>query len=241
MAPLRLVLALALAAALAGAAAASAAPESTPVPVLAYHVVGDPPPGAPQPGLYVSVADFRAQLDWLARHGYHPVTMDALWRHWTRGAPLPPRPIALTFDDGYPEQVDVVRPLLRARRWPASLNLHIGNLTPARVRTLIAAGWEVDAHTFTHRDLTTLGPNDLRREVAGSRRWIQRVFGQPVRFFCYPSNRYDATVIAAVKAAGYYGAETENPIPASPGDRFTLGRYEILRTDGVTGLAAKLG
>jgi peptidoglycan/xylan/chitin deacetylase (PgdA/CDA1 family) len=237
----RLLLPLALAAALAGAAAASAAPESTPVPVLAYHVVGDPPPGAPQPGLYVSVADFRAQLDWLARHGYHPVTMDALWRHWTRGAALPPKPIALTFDDGYPEQVDVVRPLLRARRWPASLNLHIGNLTPARVRTLIAAGWEVDAHTFTHRDLTTLGPTDLRREVAGSRRWIQRVFGQPVRFFCYPSNRYDATVIAAVKAAGYYGAETENPMPASPDDRFTLGRYEVLRTDGVTGLAAKLG
>ena len=169
------------------------------MPVLAYHVVGDPPAGAPQPGLYVSVADFRAQLDWLARHGYHPVTMNALWRHWTRGAPLPPKPIALTFDDGYPEHVDVVRPLLRARHWPATLNLHIGNLTPARVKTLIAAGWEIDAHTFTHRDLTTLGPGDLRREVAGSRRWIQRVFGQPVRFFCYPSSRYDATVIAAVR------------------------------------------
>jgi peptidoglycan/xylan/chitin deacetylase (PgdA/CDA1 family) len=209
--------------------------------VLAYHVVGDPPPGAPFPGLYVSVADFRAQLEWLAGHGYHPVTMNALWRHWARGAPLPPKPIALTFDDGYPEDVDVVRPLLRARRWPATLNLHIGNLIPARVRRLIAAGWEIDAHTFTHRDLTTLGPADLRREVAGSRKWIQGVFGQPVRFFCYPSSRYDATVIAAVRAAGYYGAETEEPVPASPRERFRLGRFEIVRSDGVAGLAAKLG
>src|SRR5262249_48642747 len=99
----------------------------------------------------------------------------------------------------------------------------------------------IDAHTFTHRDLTTLGPADLRREVAGSRVWIQRVFGQAVRFFCYPSSRYDATVIAAVRAAGYYGAEPENPAPAPPPDPFTLRRLEILRTDGVAGLAAKLG
>ena len=211
------------------------------MPVLAYHVVGDPPPGAPYPGLYVSAADFRAQMGWLARHGYHPVTMNALWRHWTRGAPLPAKPIALTFDDGYPEDVDVVRPILRARHWPATLNLHIGNLIPARVRELIAAGWEIDAHTFTHRDLTTLGPRDLRREVAGSRVWIQRVFHQPVRFFAYPSSRYDATVIAAVRRAGFYGAETERPVDASPGERFTLGRFEIVREDGVAGLAARLG
>ena len=135
MAAVRPLLLLALVAALAGGSTAHAAPRSTPVPILAYHVVGDPPPGAPQPGLYVSVADFRAQMAWLARHGYHPVTLDAVRRHWQRGAALPPKPIALTFDDGYPEHVDVVRPILRSYRWPAMLNLHIGNLTPARVRT----------------------------------------------------------------------------------------------------------
>ena len=228
--------------AITGAQASIAArPASTPVPILAYHVVGDPPAGAPYPGLYVSVAEFRAQLAWLARRGYRPVTLNALRRHWRDGAPLPRKPIALTFDDGYPEDVDVVRPLLRAYGWPATLNFQIGNLVPARVRMLIAAGWEIDAHTFTHRDLTTLGPKELRREIAGSRRWIQRVFGQPVRFFCYPSSRYDATVIAAVRAAGYYGAQTERPERASPNDRFTLGRFEVLRGDGVAGLAAKLG
>ena len=231
----------ALVALLWSATAEAATPRPAAVPVLAYHVVGDPPPGAPYPGLYVSVADFRDQMSWLARHGYHPVTMNALWRHWTRGARLPAKPIALTFDDGYPEDVDVVRPILRERHWPATLNLHVGNLIPARVQELIAAGWEIDAHTFTHRDLTTLGPSDLRREVAGSRVWIQRVFHQPVRFFAYPSSRYDATVIAAVRRAGFYGAVTERPVDASPGERFTLGRFEILREDGVAGLAARLG
>lgn len=238
---MRAVALVAFVALLGGATAGATTPGSAGVPVLAYHVVGDPPAGALYPGLYVSVADFRAQMGWLARHGYHPVTMNALWRHWARGARLPAKPIALTFDDGYPEDVDVVRPILRARHWPATLNLHIGNLIPARVRELIAAGWEIDAHTFTHRDLTTLGPRDLRREVAGSRVWIQRVFHQPVRFFAYPSSRFDATVIAAVRRAGFYGAETELPVDASPGERFRLGRFEIVREDGVEGLAARLG
>jgi peptidoglycan/xylan/chitin deacetylase (PgdA/CDA1 family) len=232
----------ALAAVLAGAAsAATAGAPPAPVPILEYHVVGDPPPGAPYPELYVSVADFRAEMAWLARHGYHPVTLDAVWRNWHAGAPLPPRPVALTFDDGYPQDVDVVRPILQARRWPAMLNLHIGNLIPARVRRLVAAGWEIDSHTFTHPDLTTIGPDALRHEIADSRRWIQGVYHQPVLFFCYPSGRYDATVIAAVQRAGYAGAESERPVLASPGDRFELGRFEILRSDGVAGMAAKLG
>src|SRR5262245_35141732 len=233
----RLLVALAVVTALAGAGAARPA---TPVPILVFHVVGDPPPGAPFPELYVSVADFRAEMAWLARHGYHPVTMNALWRHWDRGAPLPAKPVALTFDDGYPQDVDVVMPILRARRWRATLNLHVGNLIPARVRLLIAAGWEIDAHTFTHRDLTTLGPRELRREVTGSRRWIQRVFGQPARFFAYPAGRYDLAVVDAVRQAGYYGAETERPVLAVPDDRFTLGRFEIVRDDGVAGMATKL-
>src|SRR5712675_1345313 len=44
------------------------------VPILEYHVIGDPGPGARFPRLYLSVADFRSQLAWLARHGYQAVT-----------------------------------------------------------------------------------------------------------------------------------------------------------------------
>jgi peptidoglycan/xylan/chitin deacetylase (PgdA/CDA1 family) len=206
------------------------------VPVLEYHVIGDPPPGAPLPGLYLSVPDFRAQLDWLAAHGYRAVTMDAVWRHWTSGAPLPAKPVVLTFDDGYASDVTVVRPLLRAHGWPGNLNLQIGNLVPQKVRRLIAAGWEIDAHTFTHHDLTTETGSELAHDVAGSRSWLRSVFRVPANFFCYPAGRYDAAVIAAVQRAGYEGAEAEIPKEATPADRWALGRFEILRGTGAAGL-----
>ena len=210
------------------------------VPILVYHVVGARPAGAPNAGLYVSPADFRAQVTWLARNGYHAVTLDQAYGNWRKYDRLPPKPVVLTFDDGYPGDYLYALPVLRARGWPGVLNLQVGNLVPARVRELIRAGWEIDAHTFTHPDLTTVDAARLRYEVAGSRRWIRRVFHVPVDFFCYPAGRYDARVVAAVRAAGYLGATTENPGLGGPGSLYTLDRIRVNAGDGASGLAAKL-
>ncbi len=104
----------------------------------------------------------------------------------------------------------------------------------------MAAGWEIDAHTLTHPDLTTLDGDALTREVARSRREIRRRFGVTARFFCYPSGRYDAAVVAAVRAAGFEGATTTEPGLARRDEPFTLARIRIDRGDGSAGLARKL-
>jgi hypothetical protein len=74
---------------------------TTPVPILMYHVIGDPPATAPYPQLFVSERDFAAQMRWLARHGYRAVTQRDVWNHWHRGASLPRKPVVISFDDGY--------------------------------------------------------------------------------------------------------------------------------------------
>ena len=211
-----------------------------------YHVLAPPPPAAPYPDLYVTPADFRGQVDWLAAHGYHAVTLRRVYDFWTGKQALPRKPIVLTFDDGYRSDFTVALPTLRARRWPGVLDLEVQNLQPVwgtrpgMVRKLIAAGWEVDAHTLTHPDLTTVGPTELRHEVAGSRAAIRRMFHQPVDFFCYPSGRYDDAVIAAVREAGFLGATTTNEGLARPDSLYTLDRVRVDGSDGVSGLAAKL-
>src|SRR5262249_50101338 len=124
----------------------------------------------------------------------------------------------------------------------AVLNLQVGNLVPAKVRQLIAAGWEIDAHTFTHPDLTKVGLQQLHREVATSRKWIQNVFRVPVDFFCYPAGRYDDAVLAQLRPAGYRGGEAEGGGAATPtSDPYALPRIEVLRSDGVAGVGARLG
>jgi peptidoglycan/xylan/chitin deacetylase (PgdA/CDA1 family) len=223
-----------------------AGPHDQPVPILMYHVIAVAPASARFPQLFVRPSDFAGQVRWLAAHGYHAVTLRRVYDYWRVGDALPRKPIVLSFDDGYLPDDTRARPLLAARRWPAVLNLEVdnlrstGDLPPWRVRRLIGAGWEIDAHTITHPDLTTLGAARLRTEVAGSRAIIRRTFHVRVDFFCYPSGRYDAAVLAAVRSAGYLGATTTQYGLASPRALFTLRRIEVLGSDGVAGLARKL-
>jgi peptidoglycan/xylan/chitin deacetylase (PgdA/CDA1 family) len=217
-----------------------------PVPILMYHVLSAPPASAPYPDLYVRPSDFAGDMNWLARHGYHGVTLRRVYDQWTAGTPLPRRPVVVSFDDGYLSQYTRGFATLRAHKWPGVVNLQIdflrpfSGLRPWRVRKLIAAGWEIDSHTFTHPDLTTLDSVRLRHEVDGSRRALRRLFHVPIDFFCYPAGRYDGRVIRAVRAAGYFGATTTNYGLARPPHYFTLARVRVTGSEGVAGFAAEM-
>jgi peptidoglycan/xylan/chitin deacetylase (PgdA/CDA1 family) len=215
------------------------------VPVLMYHVVADPPPGAAWPHLFVSPAELEAQVSWLERRGFVGVTLSRVWANWHHGGRLPARPVVLTFDDGYRSVATRALPILRRRGWPAVLDLKVGNLEPgsfteADVRKLLDSGWELGAHTITHPDLRTVDDAALEREVAGSRAEIVNRFGVPVAFFCYPAGRYDSRVIAAVRRAGFLGAMTTLEGLATPRAPFELRRIRVDRGDGVRGLANAL-
>jgi peptidoglycan/xylan/chitin deacetylase (PgdA/CDA1 family) len=218
-----------------------------PVPILMYHVIAPAPAGAKYAGLWVSPAALKAQVAALATAGFNAVTLDAVLDGWAGRDTLPPHPIVLSFDDGYLSQGKDAGAILRAVGWPGVLNLALhnldtpGGLSTSRVKTMIADGWEVDAHSLTHPDLTTLDAATLRREVAGSRAAIRRRFGVPVDAFCYPAGRYDATVEAAVQAAGYRAATTELPGAAqSVGDRYALARIRVDRSDSTDAVVAKV-
>ena len=211
-----------------------------------YHVIADPPVGAAWPHLFVSPSEFAIQVEWLAEHGFRAVTLSQVWQNWHGGnRRLPARPVVFTFDDGYPSVVLHALPLLAAHEWPAVLNLEVehlsdGSMTDGQVRRLLAAGWELGAHTITHPDLTTLGDAALEREVAGSRKAIERRFGVAVAFFSYPSGRYDERVVAAVEQAGFRGATTTDFGLATVGDPFRLKRIRVSRGDGVGVFASAL-
>jgi peptidoglycan/xylan/chitin deacetylase (PgdA/CDA1 family) len=218
-----------------------------PVPVLMYHVIASAPPGATYAGLWVSPADLRAQVAALAEAGFQGVTLGAVLDGWAGKDTLPPHPVVLSFDDGYLSQGQEAGAILRERGWPGVLNLALhnldapGGLTTSRVKTMIGDGWEIDAHSLTHPDLTTLDAAALRREIGGSRTAIHERFGVPVNAFCYPAGRYDATVEAAVRAAGYHAATTvESGVARASADRYALPRIRIDRSDGAAAVVAKV-
>jgi peptidoglycan/xylan/chitin deacetylase (PgdA/CDA1 family) len=231
---MRRAAAAALLALLAGAAPAAAAERDTPVPILLYHRIAAPPPGESQ-ALYVPPRLFARQVRALARAGYTAVTLAQARRHWDGGRRLPSKPVVLSFDDGFHDQYRHAARTLRARGWPGVLYLQFGRLgetgavTRRQVRRMLRDGWELGAHSLSHADLTEVGAEQLQAEVAGSRDALRRTFPEaPVDSFAYPYGRFDAAVVAAVRAAGYADATTTRRGAAEPGDGLhTLDRIVV--------------
>ncbi len=218
-------------------------PGAAVAPILMYHVINPPPPGAPYPGLYVPRGEFLQQMLALKRAGYHPVTLDDLWANWRHGDRLPRKPIVITFDNGYRSQFTNARPILRNLHWTAVLNTQLsglppsqGGLTTAQFRGLLAAGWELDTQGISHADLVTEDAAGLRYQIDHARTTLQHRYHVPVHWFCYPSGQYDSTVIDAVRAAGFVGSTTVVPGWAGrDDDPYALPRLRVL--GGTTGAA----
>jgi peptidoglycan/xylan/chitin deacetylase (PgdA/CDA1 family) len=223
-----------------------AGPRHMPVPILMYHVIGNPPAGEPYPDLFVSLSDFAAQMRYLEAHGFSAATLGQLVAFWRGKGKLPARPVVLTFDDGYRSDWLAATPILQRLGWRGVLDLCLnavhphGDVPAPLVRALVRAGWEVDDHTLTHHDLTTLDAAGLHREIVVSRAVLRTLTGQPVSFFCYPSGAYDAKVIATVKAAGFKGATTTNEGLATPTGLFTLARIRVHRGMSLADFASAL-
>ena len=220
-----------------GGGVATGRPGTRAVPILMYHVIAPPPPGAPFPGLYVPPAEFAEQMQALERAGWTAVTPDELDAYWRRGISLPRgKPIVLSFDNGYQSQYTDALPVLRRLGWVGEENIQLTGLPPsqgglgeAEIRGLVAAGWELDTQGIDHADLIALSASALREQIAGARKTIQRRFHVPVNWFCYPSGHYDANVIAEVRAAGYEGSTTVVPGWANPReDPYRMHRLRVL-------------
>jgi peptidoglycan/xylan/chitin deacetylase (PgdA/CDA1 family) len=215
-------------------------------PILMYHVINRAPLHARFPGLYVEPEAFAAQMRALAAAGYRGVTLDQVIRPGAKHVPFPRHPIVITFDNGYRSQYTNALPVLRRLGWPAVENLQLSGLPPSQgglntrqVRNLVQAGWELDTQGFSHADLPRLSPGQLRHEVRDARLAIRRRFHVPVNWFCYPSGRYDSTVVRLVKLAGYVGATTV--VPGWANLRLNPYRLPRLRVLAGTSPSALLG
>lgn len=204
------------------------------IPILMYHYVRYVDPAADPLGFNLSVTpeQLGAQLSWLRSAGYEAVTMEAVAACVRGEGPCPARAVALTFDDGYADAYSAALPLLQQHGYVATFYIVSGFVGQPgyvgwdEVRALRAAGMEIGAHSVTHPDLTSLGLDDLRAQVAQSGATIAAEIGAPVRSFCYPAGRFNDTVAAVARESGYTSATTT--APDLPQDNpYTLPRLRV--------------
>lgn len=192
--------------------------------ILMYHAIADP---ADDPNkLCVPPSVFAAQLSWLARRGLRGVSIGTLVDAIRSGQHR--RMVGITFDDGYLNVLESALPELQrhgfgatvfivADRLGATNEWDVGPTWPLLsaedVQELAAAGLEIGSHSATHQKLAEVGPDRLSAEIAGSRAGLGALIGAQIRGFAYPYGSMNASVRAAVRAAGYdYACAVETAI-----------------------------
>ncbi|HBK86802.1 MAG TPA: polysaccharide deacetylase [Firmicutes bacterium] len=210
-----------------------------------YHVIGEDSGSLQE--LYVSPEVFASQMEYLHTNGYHTITMSELYAHWQEGTPLPPRPIILTFDDGYKSDYELVFPTLRTYGFRAVHFLyvkkvdHANGLTPEEIAELLAAGHEIGNHTYNHIELHTASQQGLVKETEQAKTALEEMLDIQIVSFCYPVGRYNSDAIRAVKESGHKLAVTTEYGYASPEQGLlNLKRIRISRSDGLQGFIKKL-
>lgn len=216
------------------------------VPVLMYHAVTDRPARATR-RLSVAPAAFAQQLEMLAAHRCTPVTTAQLAAAWRGAGPLPPRPVLLTFDDGYAGVHTHALPELARHGFAASLFVttgwlpgphHTGGaldtmLTWDQVRELAASGVEIGGHSHTHPQLDQLDEPELRTELVRCRELLAEATGEVPVSFAYPFGYSSRRVRRAVRASGYDQALAVGNTLAGPGQGpYALTRLTVRRSTG---------
>jgi peptidoglycan/xylan/chitin deacetylase (PgdA/CDA1 family) len=206
------------------------------LPILIYHYT---PP------------DFADQLQHLQDTGYTVIDMDQALGG-LRGEPLPVKPVVITFDDGFENQMRAFDTLKQFNmkatfyiidggpnsNWciGAGRKYHLPSqpaggcgdayLTWDQVRELDRSGLiTIGGHTIDHPNLASESLDDQKHEIIDGKAQLEQQLGHKIYHFAYPYGSYDANTILLVQEAGYETAVTtheDNNQP--PGAEYTLNR-----------------
>lgn len=208
------------------------------VPILMYHYLSTPPADADIYRRDLSVAPelFAAHLDRLLAEGYTAISLYTVIDALQRGAPLPDKPVVITFDDGYRDNYENAFPLLRARGMPATIFVVTDFIDEQRpeyltwdmAREMLQAGISIESHGRNHFSLAGRDDDYLVWQALGSLETIEYELGVRPRFVSYPAGEYDQRTIDIFKSANYWaGATTVQGATLNNAQLFELPRIRV--------------
>ncbi|MFL7891007.1 MAG: polysaccharide deacetylase family protein [Anaerolineales bacterium] len=204
---------------------------SVTVPILLYHSIPDQ--SSPNERYKVSAENFNQQMRQLHEWGYSTISIETLVAHLAQGDSLPPRPIVITFDDGYQDIFENAFPIMERYGFSGTVYIVANRLNSdgfmhrEELQELLDHGWEVGSHSMTHTELTQ--NHDLvRTEVLQSRLDLNDALGIKVFSFAYPFGTLDWYITSKVLDYGYRAAVgVGNLSQHSAGTIYNLSRREV--------------
>ena len=195
---------------------------------------------------------FARQMDELLRIA-KPVSLDTQ-EHLKKGKLY----VAVTFDDGYQNMLENAIPELHIRKIPATLFIptgHMGKLPTWRIYrnneyyddlvltheqlkeiSEITASHEplfkIGSHTVSHSNLTSISGEQLKDELATSKKQLEDILNKEIDSLAVPYGEYNKEVCEIARQVGYKKIFSANPDSSfNTIDMFVSGRTEVSPND----------
>ncbi|SEN82339.1 Polysaccharide deacetylase [Mucilaginibacter gossypiicola] len=199
------------------------------VPILCYHQIRDwkPTDSKNAKDYIVQVAAFKEHIKMLADSGYHTILPDQLYAYLTKGAPLPKKPIMLTFDDTDLDQFTIANPTLKKYGFKAVyfvMTVSLGRphyMTKEQVKQLSDEGNVVASHTWDHHrvdryshtsTLKIIGKNgkitnrpvdDWVTQIEKPTKTLEEITGKKMDYFAYPFGIWNKAALPELRKRGF--------------------------------------
>lgn len=203
------------------------------IPILMYHKIPDQDLLS-QHKIFVNKHNFKKHLHFFKSQGFQTLTFSDLseFRKAKKDFKyFPKKPLMLTFDDGYIDNITNADPLLKefglkaqiflladakidSNHWDYdndSSNQEFSPILPANQRPLWKnSNFEIGSHGIKHDRLPAMSWNEKINELTASKIRLESEFQTQIPVFAYTYGDTDAECARACEAAGYeYGLNTD--------------------------------
>lgn len=177
---------------------------------------------------------FRADMEYLIARGYKFVSLSEIYDYYTGKGSLPEKPVAVTFDDGFLNNLTAVLPVLEELNVKANINV-VGSYTQRysditdRSESYACLTWD-DVSTLKNSGLVEIGSHTWDMHDLGERRGCSKKRGET-------DEAYRAALDADIKKLNAALLENCGITPsvfAYPYGEMSEGAKEVLEENGFT-------
>lgn len=141
----------------------------------------------------------------------------------------PDRQFLIAFDDGFKGVYDNRQYFIENRIYPTifvakKLIGTEGFMDESQIVELSRLGFNIQSHSVSHCDLSSLDERLLQEELVESKSYLEALLGKEVTEICCPMGYYNDKVIQEAQIAGYRHIYLSYPAPVETG-QFVRGRY----------------
>ncbi|MCX5704978.1 MAG: polysaccharide deacetylase family protein [Candidatus Omnitrophica bacterium] len=212
------------------------------VPILMYHSV-NPVSDKERNRLIVSPEIFERQMRFLKEHHYNVVSLDSLIPILEEKKKIPPKTVAITFDDGYKDNYIYAFPVLKKYQFSTTIFIIVSEvgrslndrLDWGQIKEMQDSGLVIiGSHAIGPDPLYKMKTEkELRRQIFDSKKILEEKLGREVLAFSYPEGMFDQHMKELVKGAGYKMAVATKPGKEfANDDLFALKRQRISTNSG---------